>query len=140
MYRFVVLGRPVTKSNFKLLSKNGRAIVPRTGKYAKYALYEDDVKQAVWDTFGYPPPVIIERCIAVLTFVYPNNVHPDLTNAPKSLCDGLEKSGLIVNDKQIGPEVVLRERIDKEQPRAEIELYPVSQYELQFAIIPKSKE
>ena len=49
----------------------------------------------------------------------------DLHNYPKSICDGIEKSGIIKNDKQLKP-VLLFNYIDKEEPRVEIFLYPVS--------------
>ena len=41
--KVIVLGSPITKSNFKLHNKDGRAILPyNTGKSLdKYALYEE---------------------------------------------------------------------------------------------------
>ncbi len=43
--KVIVLGSPITKSNFKLHNKDGRAILPyNTGKsHDKYALYEEEI-------------------------------------------------------------------------------------------------
>ena len=43
--KVIVLGSPITKSNFKLHNKDGRAILPyNTGKpLDKYALYEEEI-------------------------------------------------------------------------------------------------
>ena len=60
----------------------------------------------------------------------------DLHNYPKSICDGIEKSGIIKNDKQLKP-VLLFNYIDKEEPRVEIFLYPVSKYDVSYTITEK---
>lgn len=48
----------------------------------------------------------------------------------------LKKSGIIKNDKQLKP-VLLFDFIDKDNPRVEIELYPVSQYNVSYDITKK---
>lgn len=60
----------------------------------------------------------------------------DLHNYPKSICDGIEKSGIIKNDKQLKP-VLLFDYIDKENPRVEIEFYPISEYNIEYTISKK---
>ena len=46
------------------------------------------------------------------------------------------KSGIIKNDKQLKP-VLLFDFIDKDNPRVEIELYPVSEYDVSYVISKK---
>ena len=60
----------------------------------------------------------------------------DLHNYPKRICDGIEKSGIIKNDKQLKP-VLLFDFIDKDNPRVEIELYPISEYDVSYVISKK---
>ncbi|MPN58422.1 hypothetical protein SDC9_206127 [bioreactor metagenome] len=60
----------------------------------------------------------------------------DIHNYPKSICDGIEKSGIILNDKQLKPFLIL-DYIDKDNPRVEIELYKSSEYNLIYQIQTK---
>ncbi|MFR3072647.1 MAG: RusA family crossover junction endodeoxyribonuclease, partial [Paeniclostridium sp.] len=78
-------------------------------------------------------PCIEEDLITILKLYFPNKRMGDLHNYPKSICDGIEKSGIIKNDKQLKP-VLLFDFIDKENPRVEIELYPLSQYKVDYTI------
>lgn len=43
------------------------------------------------------------------------------------------KSGIIKNDKQLKP-VLLFDFIDKDNPRVEIELYPISEYDVSYVV------
>ena len=82
---------------------------------------------------------IEENLITVMKLYFPNKKMGDLHNYPKSICDGLEKSGIIKNDKQLKP-VMLFDFIDKENPRVEIELYPASEYAIEYNIVKKDNE
>jgi Holliday junction resolvase RusA-like endonuclease len=75
--------------------------------------------------------------ITVLKLYFPNRKMGDLHNYPKSICDGIEKSGIIKNDRQLKP-VLLFDFIDKENPRVEIELYKASEYDVSYSISKKS--
>ncbi|MDD6795487.1 MAG: RusA family crossover junction endodeoxyribonuclease, partial [Clostridiaceae bacterium] len=100
--KVVVEGSPITKSNFKLHNANGRAILPsNSGNYHdRYALYEQEI--AYIARSQNPDVIIDESVIAVLKVYYKSEKrHPDTINIPKSIFDGIEKSGLIVNDAQI---------------------------------------
>ena len=100
--KVIVLGSPITKSNFKLHNKDGRAILPyNTGKsHDKYALYEEEI--AYYARSQNPEIILEESLIAVLKVYYKSEKrHPDTANITKSIFDGIEKSGLIVNDAQI---------------------------------------
>lgn len=135
--KVIVLGSPISKSNFKLHNKSGRAILPyNTGQvHDKYALYEEEI--AYYARSQNPNIVLDEALIAILKVYYKSNKrHPDTANITKSIFDGVEKSGLIVNDAQIR-RIITEEFYDKENPRFELEFYGESQFELSYIIKEK---
>lgn len=141
--KVVVLGSPISKSNFKLHNKDGRAILPyNTGKaHDKYALYEEEI--AYYARSQNPDIVLDEALIAVLKVYYKSEKrHPDTANITKSIFDGIEKSGLIVNDAQIR-RIMVEEFYDKENPRFELEFFGESTFSISYSIIennePKDK-
>ena len=132
--KVIVLGSPITKSNFKLHNKDGRAILPyNTGKsHDKYALYEEEI--AYHARSQNPDIVFHESLIAVLKVYYKSEKrHPDTANITKSIFDGIEKSGLIVNDSQIR-RIIVEEFYDKENPRFELELFGESEFSVSYSI------
>lgn len=136
--KVVVPGSPISKSNFKLHNKNGRAILPsNTGKsHDKYALYEEQI--AYYAKVQNPGVVLDESLIAILKVFYKSEKrHPDTANITKSIFDGIEKSGLIVNDAQI-TRIITEEFYDKENPRFELEFFAESKYEIQYSIKEKT--
>lgn len=138
--KVVVSGSPITKSNFKLHNKDGRAILPyNTGKaHDKYALYEEEI--AYYAKSQNPTVVFEESLIAILRVYYKSEKrHPDTANITKSIFDGIEKSGLIVNDAQIR-RIVVEEFYDKENPRFELELFAESRYSLSYTTIKNDIE
>lgn len=137
MIKLVIPGRPISKSNFKLHNVNGQAWMPAKGKYSKYLAYENMI--AGYVNQQYQGEQIEENLITVMKLYFPNKKMGDLHNYPKSICDGLEKSGIIKNDKQLKP-VMLFDFIDKENPRVEIELYPASEYAIEYNIVKKDNE
>ncbi|WP_392486234.1 RusA family crossover junction endodeoxyribonuclease [Haloimpatiens sp. FM7315] len=140
--KIVVEGSPITKSNFKLSNINGRAILPyNSGKYHdRYALYEEEI--ALKAKSQNPNIVFTESLIAVLKVFYKSQKrHPDTTNITKSIFDGIEKSGIIINDAQIR-KLIIEESYDKKNPRFELELYAESTYSINYSIdkFEKQKE
>lgn len=138
--KVIVKGSPITKSNFKLHNANGRAILPyNTGKYTdRYALYEQEI--AYNARVQNPDVVLDESLIAILKVYYKSEKrHPDTINITKSIFDGIEKSGLIVNDAQI-TEIITQEFYDKENPRFELELFALSEYSLDYTINKRNKQ
>ena len=132
--KVIVSGSPISKSNFKLHNQSGRAILPsNTGKsHDKYALYEEEI--AYYARSQNPNIVLDEALIAVLKVYYKSDKrHPDTANITKSIFDGIEKSGLIVNDAQIR-KIITEEFYDKENPRFELEFYGESQFEVSYTI------
>lgn len=132
--KVIVSGSPITKSNFKLHNLNGRAILPsESGKYYdRYALYEQEISYTA--RLQNPNVVLDESLIAILKVYYKSQKrHPDTINITKSIFDGIEKSGLIVNDAQI-TRIITEEYYDKENPRFELELFGESEYSLNYSI------
>ena len=135
--KVVINGSPITKSNFKLHNANGRAILPHSsGKYHdRYALYEYEI--ALLARSQNPDIIFSESLIALLKVYYKSEKrHPDTINITKSIFDGIEKSGLIVNDAQI-TKIITEEYYDKENPRFELELFAESECDLNYTITKK---
>lgn len=138
--KVIVKGSPISKSNFKLFNVNGRAILPfNSGKYHdRYALYEEEIAYAT--RLQNPGIVLSEALIAILKVYYKSpKRHPDTNNITKSIFDGIEKSGLIINDAQIR-RIIIEEFYDKENPRFELELFAESIYSIDYKIIKKEIE
>jgi len=136
--KVVINGSPITKSNFKLHNINGRAILPHSsGKYHdRYALYEHEI--ALIARSQNPDIIFSESLIALLKVYYKSEKrHPDTINITKSIFDGIEKSGLIVNDAQI-TKIFTEEYYDKENPRFELELFAESEYNFNYTITKKT--
>ena len=132
--KIIVKGSPITKSNFKLHNKQGRAILPsNTGQaYDKYANYEEEISYEA--RIQNPNIILEESLIAILKVYYKSEKrHPDTSNITKSIFDGIEKSGIIVNDVQIR-RILIEEYYDKENPRFELELLGESYYSLDYSI------
>ncbi len=141
--KIIVTGSPLSKSNFKLFNTQGRAILPyNSGKYHdRYALYEEKI--AYEARLQNPDLVFTEALIAVLKVYYKSEKrHPDTNNITKSIFDGIEKSGVIINDAQIR-RIIIEEYYDKINPRFELELYGESSYFMDYSIkkrdIPEEK-
>lgn len=135
--KVVIKGSPITKSNFKLHNADGRAILPHSsGRYHdRYALYEQEI--ALRARSQNPDIIFSESLIAILKVYYKSEKrHPDTINITKSIFDGIEKSGLIVNDAQI-TKIFTEEYYDKENPRFELELFAESEYDFSYTISKK---
>lgn len=138
--KVIIKGSPISKSNFKLFNMNGRAILPyNSGKYHdRYALYEEEI--AYQCRIQNSNILLTESLIAVLKVYYKSiKRHPDTNNITKSIFDGIEKSGLIVNDAQI-TRLIIEEFYDTENPRFELELFGESIYAMNYSIIEKKEK
>ena len=137
--KVVIYGSPISKSNFKLFNINGRAILPfNSGKYHdRYALYEQEI--AYFARSQNPNTVFTESLIAILKVYYKSQKrHPDTNNITKSIFDGIEKSGLIINDAQVR-RLVIEEFYDEKNPRFELELYCESSYYMSYDLIKRDE-
>ena len=138
--KVIIKGSPISKSNFKLFNMNGRAILPyNSGKYHdRYALYEEEI--AFQCRIQNPNICLTESLIAVLKVYYKSiKRHPDTNNITKSIFDGIEKSGLIVNDAQV-TRLIIEEFYDGENPRFELELFGESTYAMDYSIVKKTEK
>ena len=137
--KIVVPGTPISKSNFKMVSKSGRFFLPRdSGSYNdRYANYEAAI--ALHSRNQNPGVVFTGALIAILKVFYKSEKrHPDTNNITKSIFDGVEKSGIIVNDAQI-TRLVIEEYFDKENPRFELELYPEHLFAMDFRVLRRDE-
>ena len=107
------------------------------GDDAKHKNYEQLIAWACKQ--GYKGPTIDEECILLIRLFFKNNKKGDAHNYPKSICDGIEKSGLIANDCLFKP-VLIEEYIDKDNPRVEAYIFKISEYELDYKITPKTED
>ena len=138
--KVIIKGSPISKSNFKLFNTNGRAILPyNSGKYHdRYALYEEEI--AYQCRSQNPSIFLTESLIAVLKVYYKSvKRHPDTNNITKSIFDGIEKSGLIVNDAQV-TRLIIEEFYDSENPRFELELFGESTYVMQYSMVEREEK
>ena len=138
--KVIIKGSPISKSNFKLFNMNGRAILPyNSGKYHdRYALYEEEI--AYQCRIQNSNIFLTESLIAVLKVYYKSiKRHPDTNNITKSIFDGIEKSGLIVNDAQV-TRLIIEEFYDTENPRFELELFGESTYAMNYSIVEKKEK
>jgi len=136
--KVIVAGSPISKSNFKLFNTSGRAILPsNSGAYHdRYAHYEEEI--AYTARLQNPHKVLTESLIAVLKVYYKSSKrHPDTNNITKSIFDGIEKSGLIINDAQIR-RLIIEEFYDAKAPRFELELFGESIYYMDYSIKKKT--
>ncbi|TCO79517.1 RusA family crossover junction endodeoxyribonuclease [Marinisporobacter balticus] len=131
MIKIIVPGKPISKSNFKLKNIHGQVWMPREGKHGKYIAYENKI--AGFINQQYTGPTLTGNIITIIHLYFLNKRMGDLHNYPKSICDGIEKSGIIENDRQLKP-VLLFDYIDKDHPRIEIELYECSKYKVSYSI------
>lgn len=138
--KVIIKGSPISKSNFKLFNAGGRAILPHnSGKYHdRYAVYEEQI--AYEARIQNPNVVLNEALIAILHVYYKSKKrHPDTNNITKSIFDGIEKSGLIINDAQIR-RLIIEEFYDSQNPRFELELYGESSFYMTYKIFQKEKK
>ncbi len=116
--KITVFGRPISKDNqSRAPSKHGRYFLHR-----EYRDYERNVRAQVENQLskvvGFKPFINMLRVSMI--FFFQDNRHPDLFNAPKSICDALNKV-LWIDDKQI-VSAGLKMAIDRDNPRVEIEV------------------
>ncbi|MCB2289120.1 RusA family crossover junction endodeoxyribonuclease [Clostridium sp. CS001] len=138
--KVIIKGSPISKSNFKLFNMNGRAILPyNSGKYHdRYALYEEEI--AFQCRIQNPGVTLTESLIAVLKVYYKSvKRHPDTNNITKSIFDGIEKSGLIVNDAQV-TRLIIEEFYDTVNPRFELELFCESTYAMNYSVVERNEK
>ncbi|MGU8834357.1 RusA family crossover junction endodeoxyribonuclease [Clostridium perfringens] len=129
---FIIPGLPKTKSNFNLVNKTGKKILPAN---SPYAAYENKIIESISKYVGNKKFEYKTICIIKVYFKHKRR-HPDLNNMTKSICDGIEKSGLIDNDKDV-LNILLDEQYDYDNPRVEVEMYDFRYFKPVFKVIPR---
>ncbi len=115
-----ILGPPITKSNHQRIfrGKGGR---PRVAQSAAYVKWETDAIGQLAKQLGPPsPPTNVP--VALRAIFYRERRTGDLGNFLKSLCDVIERSGIVENDRLIVSFDGCRLAHDKVRPRVEFEL------------------
>lgn len=130
---FTIPGIPMSKSNNSIHNVAGTKILS-----PEYIEYEESIAKiarlsAKNKKFKY-------KVIAEVKVYFKNlRQHVDLNNMPKSICDGIEKSGVITNDIDIS-NIYFREDFDYENPRVEVTLYNAMKFKPVYEIVPLSEE
>lgn len=81
---FIFEGRAISKDNEKIVNRYGRHYLS-----TRFKIYEKDLKESARKQYN--GPLLLGNLSISLTFRFKNNVHPDLTNLPKSVCDAMNK-------------------------------------------------
>lgn len=126
----IIPGVPKSKSNFSLHNRNtGKKFMPKDNEFSMYE--ELIVACCIDSTRG---KVFEKYVIAHLKMYYKSSKrHTDTANMPKSIFDGIEKSGIIKNDVFVR-KIYLEEFYDVDNPRVEVLLYDESKYRPSFSI------
>lgn len=130
---FTIPGIPMSKSNNSIHNTAGIKILS-----PEYIEYEESIAKiarlsAKNKKFKY-------KVIANVTVYFKNlRQHVDLNNMPKSICDGIEKSGVISNDIDISS-IYFREDFDYDNPRVEVTLYNAMKFKPVYEIVSLNKD
>lgn len=117
--KITIEGRPMSKSN-EHSSFNGKPYLSAEFKrYERNAAWQahQQMKSNDWKMFT--EPIFLK-----MTFYFKSRTRLDLTNCPKSICDGLNK--LVWIDDRIIHKCYLEHRIDANE-RIEIEAWNISE-------------
>ena len=116
--RFTILGPPRTKKNHQRIGRvRGRPVIfqARTAEgWEEIAVIQ---LRAVWKL---RPPC--PTPVAMRAMVYREKDTGDLGNYLAAICDALERAGIVENDRLIQSFDGSRLRLDRENPRVEIDL------------------
>lgn len=112
-----IYGQPVSKSNSSNFSYNhGRPVLRKSERARNYInTFEAQIIQR-----HLAPKIPLEVVCSLVAKLFYKDQRSDLDDS--QICDCLQKSGVIKNDRQIR-EKHLYHGIDKENPRTEIALY-----------------
>jgi len=114
-HKFIFIGHPITKSNEKIMGKQGRFFLSRKYKDYERTLQEQFLSQR--------PNNFKMFCgkIKIWLFLYfKDNRRRDVQNYPKSILDAF--NGFIYKDDSQVYEIHIYKRIDKKNPRVEMEV------------------
>lgn len=125
--KFVILGTPRTKKNSQRImrGRGGGSFIGQSEQHNAWA--EPAIFQLKAQFMSVRPrgagPMVID--LNLNAQVYRDRAVGDLGNFLNAICDALERSGVVKNDKQIGGFDGSRLRVDRKTPRVELELTPL---------------
>ena len=121
MQKIVINGRIPSKKNSKqIVFADNRPVLVSSKKHKQW--HKDAMQQLL---LAGVKVAKIERCSVDVTIYFPDNRKADLTNKVESIMDLLVDYGVIEDDRwQVVHTLSLFGVIDKENPRAEISIYP----------------
>lgn len=131
--KFVILGNPVTKKNSqRLIVRNGRPYIIPSKQYKDYEkeaifqLMQYGIKD--YTQFDYPINVPVNVCCE---YYMQTRRKVDLTNLLEATSDILMEAGIIEDDNCMIAAMYDGSRVsyDKHDPRVEIEITPLLDYE-----------
>lgn len=114
---FTILGEPCSKANSRIMivNKGKRRCIKSANAQAYVDSFLWQVRQSRWPC--------LEGNVMLICNIYYASYRKDLDES--LIMDCLQKSGILNNDRQI-KEKHIYHRIDKKNPRAQIELYNMS--------------
>lgn len=117
-------GRPMSKSNEHMSFKGRPYLSAAFKRYERNAAWQahQQMKENNWKMFTDP------ICVKML-FYFKDRTRLDLTNCPKSICDGLNK--LVWKDDRLIYKCYLEHRIDAKE-RIEIEVWNIGDIQETF--------
>jgi len=117
--KLTILGPPVTKSNSQRIFR-GRAGRPFVSQSAAYVAWERSALEQLACLLPIAPATTVP--VSLKAIFYRERRTGDLGNFLKALCDVIERSGLIENDRLIQSFDGSRLAWDKRNPRVEFEV------------------
>lgn len=115
-----ILGAPVTKSNHQRILR-GRGGRPYVAQSAPYVSWEASALAQLRAQLG-PPSPATDVPVSLRATFYRERRTGDLGNFLKSLCDVVERAGIVENDRLIVSFDGSRLAHDKARPRVEFEV------------------
>lgn len=125
MTAFRVYGNPRTKKTSQVIGRNRRTGKPFIMSHKRTKGWEHHVAVTVQELmlkFGWRP--FTGRVQVSAVFYRAKNTTGDLTGYMQALADGLERSGLLPNDRLIASWDGTRLGIDRDDPRVEVRIDP----------------
>jgi len=117
MIKFVVFGNLPRKSNSRRIFKNRRTGCPIIVKSQEALNYERSFASQV---AGVPRGTFGEKDgLSLTAHIFYSSRRPDLSD--ELICDLLEKTGIIHNDRQIVHKTLIK-GLDRDNPRVEVEV------------------
>lgn len=111
--KLILPGKPLSKDNHKEFNKNGKYFLSD-----KFKRYEQNIRYEARAQLPHNFEMFVGDVAIIIDFVFPDHKRCDLLNAPKSVCDALNKI-VWKDDRQI-VKAFIKVSYDKDNPRIEM--------------------